>query len=115
MRTLAFLAACLCAPVAVAQPACEPGRSVADVIALGQPLVESGEVEEMLVIKSDAILSYVKALQAMGTPIPNDITEIVVVIRKDKSAAIFGFKDGCYAGKGQLPPGMHQRAYGAGA
>lgn len=113
MRFLtAFLAACLCASVAVAQPACEPGRSVKDLVDIAAPLVESGQVAEALVLEGASLQSYVKALQAAGLPVPDGLSHMVVVIRKDRTAAIFGFKNGCYDGKAQLGPGLHQKARG---
>jgi hypothetical protein len=51
----------------------------------------------------------------MGLAFPDTITKIVVAIRHDKSAVIFGFIDDCINGQAQLPPGIHQKAYGAGA
>jgi hypothetical protein len=113
IRAFAAIAfACLLAGPATAQVACVPGQTVADVIAIAEPLVESGAIEEVLVLEGDSLAAYVKSLNAMSVPVPAGLSHIVVAVRKDRTAAIFGFKDGCYNGKAQLGPGLHQKARG---
>ena len=44
--------------------------------------------------------------------IPSGLSHIVVAVRLDGSAALFGFTDGCRTGIANLLPGVHREIYG---
>jgi hypothetical protein len=111
----ALAAACLCASIAVAEPACDPGRSLAEMKEAAGAAVEAGVIAEVLVLECEAKDTYVKTLQASGFPIPDGLSHVVVAIQNDGSAKVFGLVDGCLAGSGSIPAGLHGKAYGVGA
>lgn len=117
MRTMfyAFAAialACLLAGPVSAQTVCKPGQSLAEIVTLGETAVAEGKIEEFLILEGDSMLAYVKSLQGMGLPVPDGLSHMVIALRKDSTAIIFGFRDGCADGSAQLGPGMHKRARG---
>ncbi len=113
LRAFAAIAfACLLSEPVRAQAVCKPGQTLAEIVSLGETAVAEDKIDELLIIEGENLVAYVKSLQGMGLPVPDGLSHMVVALRKDGTAVIFGFKDGCADGTAQLGPGMHKRARG---
>jgi len=74
--------------------------------------VESGGMEEAVILKGESARFYKAALAERGMVIPDTVDTLLIVVAKTRQALVLGFVDGCFAGKGVLPPGLHQAVYG---
>lgn len=107
------LLAYLGANLAFAAEICPQGiQTLTEITAKAEEFVKDGKVEEALVLKGASLVNYVNHLnEKRGMAVPaNKLTELVVVVRLDGSAAIFGFVNGCMDGSAILAIGTHQAA-----
>ncbi len=115
LRALAALAF-VCAfsvPLEAQQINCPPGASLNDIRQVGEEMVVNGVIEELLLLEGDPLEKYAEALNAgYDAGIPSGLSHIVVAVRLDGSAALFGFTDGCRTGIANLLPGVHREIYG---
>ena len=108
---VAFL--CLFTSPVAAQEKCANDKTFTSLMENAKPMVEAGLVDEMLVIQSDELARYISQLNSVfQMDIPTYLTKLVIIVRKDASAAIFGFVGECMEGQGTLEPRVHARVYG---
>ena len=82
---------------------CEPGKSVQDMSLGAQSLVETGEIEEMVVLKGASLKQYAGSLNALfGWGVPDTLSHIIVAVWKDGDAFMMGFNAGCLDGTASI-------------
>lgn len=109
---LGFLVA-LGADLAFGAEKCPQGQSSLEEVAQkGAGFVASGNFGEGITLRGESLALYIAALNARGVAAPKALTEAFVAVRKDGSAAFFGFKNECLDGTAILMPGTHQIAIG---
>ena len=107
------LLGCLGANLAFgAERVCPPNSSsIEEITKLGEERVAAGTSAEVITLTGNGLDAYRDAMnKGVNAGIPSTLTEIVVVVRNDKSAALFGFTNGCKDGMADLAPGIHQAA-----
>jgi hypothetical protein len=109
---LAFVCAFL-SDLQAATAVCQPGAALADIRGLGETLVDNGAVEEMIALEGDSLRRYAEGLNvAYHAGVPLNLSHLIVAVRPDGSAVLFGFVDGCSSGRAVLGVGVHREVYG---